>query len=180
MAGRKSANALEDIIPVKFPNFRKRVEYIPDTRYLVKYHIWCYDYFIMSNVIVQVGPSEKMENGRELLHATIGGTMGAEEIKVVKSWVSGVRDSVKLLSAGAEASVCIIIDIKQMETYSDPAIISMVTELMKEDSTYVYKTATFGGTALHEMIEGVIRTLSGRTNLQNFKTEAEAMEWLKK
>ena len=30
----------------------------------------------MSNVIVQVGPSEKMENGKALLHAALGGTMG--------------------------------------------------------------------------------------------------------
>lgn len=134
----------------------------------------------MSNVIVQVGPSDKLANGKALLHATIGGSMGTEEIEVVRAWTNGLKDTIRNLAHEALQSVCVLIDIRKMETYSDPAIISMITELMKDDSPFVYRTATFGGTVLHEMIEGVIRTLSGRTNLQNFKTEAEAREWLMK
>lgn len=132
----------------------------------------------MSNALVQVGPSEKLSSGMQLLHAILGGTLGHEELDLVRGWAKGIAESVQQLANSEKNSVCVIIDIRDMQTYSDPDVITIITKLMKEDSPYVYRTATFGGTALHEMIEGVIRTMSGRNNLKNFKTEAEAREWV--
>lgn len=133
----------------------------------------------MSNVTVQVGPSEKFGNGKILLHAVLGGTLKSEDIPLIKDWADSVRTSIKSLSEERIASICVIIDIRGMETYSDPSVITIITDLMKSDGDFIYKTATFGGTPLHEMIESVIKTMSGRANLRNFRTEAEALKWLK-
>ncbi len=132
----------------------------------------------MSNAIVQVGPSVKLDSGKQLVHAVLGGTLGKEEITLIKAWADGLKDTIKSTAAGANGSVCVLIDIREMETYNDPMIITVLTDLMKSDNSYVYRTATFGGTILHEMIEQVIRTMADRTNLKNFKTEDEAMQWL--
>ncbi|MDE1940935.1 MAG: hypothetical protein KGI66_02335 [Patescibacteria group bacterium] len=137
----------------------------------------------MSNVVVQVGPIEDLDagkaGGRKLLRAVIGGTLGNSDVPVLSAWAEGLNSSVNSVAGGKKQSVCVLIDIRRMETYSDPQVITILAELMKKDDPFVYKTATYGGTALHQMIEGVIRGMAGRSNLMNFPTESEALRWLR-
>ena len=132
----------------------------------------------MSNAIVQVGPSEKTDSGRVIVHAALGGTLGPEDIQLLKSWGEGLNATVKKFADEQKSPVAVLIDISSFEMYTNPDVITLLWHLMKEDNAYIYRTATFGGTVVHEMIEQVIRSLAGRTNLKNFKSEAEARTWL--
>lgn len=133
----------------------------------------------MSNALVQVGPAEKLDSGKQLLRGTLGGTLGVEEYGVIQAWAEGIHESIRDLAGTAEKSVCVLLDIRSMKTYTEPRIITILTDLMKEDNPFIYKTATFGGTPLHVMIENVIGSMANRQNLRNFDTEDQALAWLK-
>lgn len=132
----------------------------------------------MSAPVLHAGPVEKPDSGHPLVRAAIGGSFGSDEVMTVKSWADNLHKLIADSSGGAKDSVDVLIDISALETYSDPELILILTNLMKNDNPFVHRTATWGGTPLHEMIERVIRGLTGRNNLKNFKTEKEAREWL--
>ncbi len=133
----------------------------------------------MSNTIVQVGPTEVIAPGKSVLRAKVGGTMGSSDIKLISAWAEGLNAAITKLHTETGSPVGVLIDLRTMETYTDPEIISILVKLMKDDNAHVYRTATFGGNVIHEMTERIISSLAGRTNLKNFKTEEEAIEWLK-
>lgn len=133
----------------------------------------------MSNAIVQIGKSEEISPNKKIIRASLGGTFTAEDTALLSEWARGLNESVQELSKNSDHSVCVLIDITKLETYTSPEIVTMLAELMKKDNPYIYKTATFGGNYTHEMTQGVISGLSNRDNMKNFKNEAEAIEWLK-
>jgi hypothetical protein len=132
----------------------------------------------MSNAIVQVGPIEKSKTGKSTVRATLGGSFSSDDVGLIKGWAEGLSSAIKDEAKGKNKSVSILINITSLETYGDPAIITILSELMKGDDPFVYKTATYGGKPLHEMIQDVIESMAGRNNLKNFKTENEALAWL--
>jgi hypothetical protein len=134
----------------------------------------------MSNTIVQIAPIEATSSGQPLVRATLGGSLTGDDLPLLKSWADGLHGAIKEAGSTKNNGKCVrvIIDLSAFETYTDPQVLTVLADLMKHDDAYVYRTATWGGTTLHVMIENIIRTLAGRTNLRNFKTEAEAMKWL--
>jgi len=132
----------------------------------------------MSNAIVQVGPIETIPPDIHIVRAKLGGTMTNEDTKLVSAWAEGLRAEVARLHAETGKIVSILIDLREMGTYTDPETINILVKLMKDDDAHVHKTATFGGNVLHEMTERIISSMAGRTNLKNFKTEEEALSWL--
>ncbi len=133
----------------------------------------------MSNATVQIGKSEEIAPNKKVIKASLGGTFTAEDTTLLSEWAKGLNSSIKELSKDNGHSVCILIDISNLETYTSPEIVTLLADLMKKDNPYVYKTATFGGNYTHEMTQGVISGLSNRDNIKNFKNESEALEWLK-
>lgn len=133
----------------------------------------------MSNATVQIGKSEEITPNKKVIKASLGGTFTAEDTALLSEWAKGLNSSIKELSKDNGHSVCILIDISNLETYTSPEIVTLLADLMKKDNPYVYKTATFGGNYTHEMTQGVISGLSNRDNIKNFKNEAEAVQWLK-
>lgn len=133
----------------------------------------------MSNATVQIGKSEEIAPNKKVIKASLGGTFTAEDTTLLSEWAKGLNSSIKELSKDNGHSICILIDISNLETYTSPEIVTLLADLMKKDNPYVYKTATFGGNYTHEMTQGVISGLSNRDNIKNFKTESEAVEWLK-
>jgi hypothetical protein len=127
------------------------------------------------NVKGTKGPDEKTM----LVRAMLGGTLAADNIDTLKAWAHQLAAAIETTSESADRKpICVIIDISTFEMYSDPQVLTVLAQLMRADNPYVRKTATFGGRIDQEMIENIIKGFAGRDNLQNFKTEAEAMEWL--
>jgi hypothetical protein len=134
----------------------------------------------MSNALVQISPVEQTTSGDPLVRATLGGSLGGEDLTLLKSWADGLHGAIKEAGTAKNNGKCVrvLIDLSSFETYTDPQVLTVLADLMKQDDKYVYRTATWGGNALHVMIENVIRTLAGRDNLKNFKLQEEAMKWL--
>ena len=57
--------------------------------------------------------------------------------------------------------------------------LSVIAELLKANESYVEKSAIVGGNTFIILAQKAIIALSGRMNFKAFKTEAEAIEWLK-
>ena len=133
----------------------------------------------MSNATVQVGSTENLAPGKDIVRAMLGGTMGPDDTKLVGAWAEGLGQAVKKLHDEKGQKVGVLIDLRTLQTYTDPEILPILAKLMKEDDALVYRTATFGGNVIHEMVEKIISSMSGRNNLKNFKTEEEALSWLR-
>jgi hypothetical protein len=131
----------------------------------------------MSNAVVQLGPIVKLKGDKTLIHGTLSGSFGKDDVSLFTEWAHGFHKAVKDAAANARGTVSAIVDITKLETYTDPKIITVLTKLVKDDMPFMHRTATFGGNALHELIQGVIRSLTSRQNIRNFKTEKEALEW---
>jgi hypothetical protein len=140
----------------------------------------------MSKSFLKVDPATEISikklGGDEksmLVRATLGGTLGNESMDTLKTWARQLNAAIQTASESIDKKrVCVMIDISTFELYTDPQVLTVLAELMKMDNPFVKKTATFGGRSDQEMIENVIKGFAGRSNLSNFKTEAEAMEWL--
>ena len=133
----------------------------------------------MSSATVQLGLAEKTEQGKVLIRACLSGTFGANDIKLLSAWAEGLNKAVEKAAEGRHHSVCILIDISTLEIYTDPSIITMLSDLMKKDDPFVCSTATYGGNETHEMVQQIISGMSNRDNIKNFKSENQAMEWLR-
>lgn len=132
----------------------------------------------MSNATVQISKPETLSSGKKLIRALLSGSFNADDKKLVEAWATSLGDEVKSVAEGKKSSVVILLDIRNLETYTDPELVKVMINLMKQDSAFVYRTASFGGTPLHVMIENIIASMSGRDNLKNLKTEEEALKWL--
>jgi hypothetical protein len=133
----------------------------------------------MSNATVQVGPTQEIAPGRSIVRALVGGTLGNDDVKLVQAWADGLNAAITKLHTEAKQPVGVLIDLRSMETYTNPQIVPILVKLMKDDNPHVLRTATFGGNVVHEMIERIISSLANRNNLKNFKTEDEALAWLR-
>jgi hypothetical protein len=125
------------------------------------------------------GQLGKKEEKTMLIGATLGGTLSTENIDNLKTWARQLNAAIETTSKNADGkSVCTIIDISDFKNYTDPQVLTVLAQLMKMDNKFVYRTATFGGRMTQVMIENIIKTFAGRTNLRNFQTRDEAMAWL--
>ncbi len=134
----------------------------------------------MPQATAQVGESKILHSGKHLLRASLGGTFESGDIDLIISWASALRSEIERLAAGKPKSVCVLVDVHELGVYTDTKFLSILADVMKKDESYIYKTASWGGSVIHEMAQQILKTMSKRDNLKNWKTEAEALEWLGK
>jgi hypothetical protein len=133
----------------------------------------------MANASVNIGESEHIGPGIDVLRASLGGTFTVDDTKLLASWSEGLKGEVIRLTKEHGHKICILIDISKLEIYTDAKVIDILTELMKADKGLVHKTATFGGNDNHVMVQQIISGMAERNNLRNFSTEKEAVDWLR-
>lgn len=129
----------------------------------------------MSKINLNVDTSEA-KNGLILL--TIGGMFGTENIPELQKWSEDVQKNILKTNIDFKEKVKVLIDIKDLKGYTDPEVLLILGKLMRLDSPYVARTASFGGSYPQEMAQEVIKAVAERDNLKNFKTEKEARSWL--
>ena len=134
----------------------------------------------MSNTLVQISPIDKTAKGDPLIRAALGGSLTGDDLQLLRSWAEGMHSAIKEAGTLKNAGKCVrvVIDLSTFETYTDPRVLTVLSDLMRDDDKYVYRTATWGGNSIHVMIENIITGMAGRSNLRNFKTDAEAIKWL--
>ena len=129
----------------------------------------------MSKINLKINTTEA-KNG--LIFLKISGMFGTEDLQDLKNWSEDVKKTILKTNIDFKNKIKVLIDIKNLQGYTDPQVLIILGDLMKVDSPYVLKTASFGGSYPQEMAQEVIKAVAERDNLKNFKTEKEARIWL--
>ena len=133
----------------------------------------------MKEVILKVEEATPLTKDREMVRASAAGLLGLGDVPALKTWGQELNQQIQKYSRPDSRPVAILLNIENLEGYDSPEILSALVDLMKADKPYVYKTATYGGTKTHELIQQVLEHMTERDNLRNFPTETEAIAWLK-
>ena len=113
-----------------------------------------------------------------IINLSLSGHIGSENLEGLRTWAEEVKKTVREMHAQTGQKVFVVTDISRLENYH-PEAMSILAELLKVNELHVEKSATFGGNAFIIMAQDIITALSGRTNFKAFKTEDEALKWLK-
>jgi hypothetical protein len=101
----------------------------------------------------------------------------AKEFADLRTWADKVRRMIIALYNKTGEKVRTLVDITDIKKYDSGAYL-ILAELMRDNERYTLKTATFGGDDYIISAQDILLALSGRTNLRNFKTKEEAINWL--
>jgi len=112
----------------------------------------------------------------DILHLKLG-DLTSKELADLRVWADKVRRMIVALYNKTGKEVLTLVDITDIKKY-DAEAYSILTELMQNNKQYTLKTATFGGNDYIIAAQDILLALSGRTNMKNFKTKEEAINWL--
>ena len=112
----------------------------------------------------------------DILHLKLG-DLTSKELADLRTWTDKVRRMIVTLYNKTGKEVLTLVDITDIKKY-DAEAYSILTELMQDNKQYTLKTATFGGDNYIIAAQDILLALSGRTNMKNFKTKEEAINWL--
>jgi len=112
----------------------------------------------------------------DILHLKLG-DLTSKELADLRTWADKVRKMIVVLYNKTGKEVLTLVDITDIKKY-DAEAYSILTELMQNNKQYTLKTATFGGNDYIIAAQDILLALSGRTNMKNFKTKEEAINWL--
>ena len=114
------------------------------------------------------------ENG--ILNLKLG-DLTSRDFTILRIWTDKVRRTIITLYNKTDKKIRTLVDITDIKKY-DAEAYSILTELMQNNKQYTLKTATFGGNDYIIAAQDILLALSGRTNMKNFKTKEEAINWL--
>ena len=113
-----------------------------------------------------------------IVNVRISGDLVPDSMPKFAEWTNKVKKVIKDQFGKTNEKVLCLVDITDLKRYAPEAMVQLAS-LMKDNEPYVLRTATFGGNSYTIMAEDVVIALSGRNNLKAFKTEDEALEWLR-
>ena len=112
------------------------------------------------------------------MRASLAGTFEGEDIEALITWTGKLRGEIEKLAGNQPKSVCMLIDLSGLGSYTDNSLLKVLADCIRRDEPLIYRTATWGGSVIHEMAEQIIKVLAGNHELMNFKAEADALRWL--
>lgn len=111
-----------------------------------------------------------------IIHLKLGDLI-SKDFTVLRIWTNKVKRTVITLYNKTDKKVRTLVDITDIKRYDAEAYL-ILSKLMQDNEQYTFKTATFGGDEYIIAAQDILLALSGRTNLKNFKTKEEAINWL--
>lgn len=117
-----------------------------------------------------------ISEGRVLL--VISGTLKKESLESLSTGVVQAKAIVQDQGALCGNRVKILVDLTTFDGSYDTVCMERLADLARFDTSYVSKTACFGGPILTSMLVEFVATLSGRSNLKFFPSREKAEEWL--
>ncbi len=102
----------------------------------------------------------------------------ADETAALKLWAESVRARIREVYNSTNKKVPVLVDLSGLENNSEGDAITTLSDLMKADTAFVRKTATFGANKKIKLALAVTETLAGRA-LRSFATEDLALAWLR-
>ena len=117
-----------------------------------------------------------ISEGRVLL--TISGTLKKESLESLSVGIVEAKAIVQEQGKLCGNRVKILVDLSTFDGSYDTISMERLADLARFDTSYVSKTACYGGPILASMLVEFVATLSGRTNLKFFQSKEDAEEWL--
>jgi hypothetical protein len=117
-----------------------------------------------------------ISEGRVLLK--ISGTLKKESLESLSTGIVQAKDIVQEQGKVCGNQVRILIDMTDFDGSYDTISMERLADLARFDTSYVHRTACYGGPILTSMLVEFVATLSGRTNLKFFQSKEDADEWL--
>lgn len=102
-----------------------------------------------------------------------------DNIKEVKEWAESLKNAIKQLYKKTGKKVIVLTDLTECKLSRDVGIKQIITDIEKENAPYVEKSAAYTPNFALRTIAKLLGKISGRRNFLVFKTQAEALKWLK-
>ncbi len=123
-------------------------------------------------------PLEVNVEGTDLVLLTISGNVGTDQMPDFALALSEASKTIKGLFDNHGQKVKVLIDVSKFTgNYAVEAVVKLAG-FAKNNTPYILKTASFGGSDKVKMAGEVIIQLAHRDNIKLFDTKKEAVEWL--
>jgi len=112
-----------------------------------------------------------------IIHLSLGGRLEGLNLVALEKWSKDVHTAIRDRYENTYTPVKVAIDIEGVTGYA-PEAVTILTNLLVEDKTMVYRSATYGGSDYILMAQDMLASFSGRTNFKSFKKKDEAFLWV--
>ncbi|MDO8560602.1 MAG: hypothetical protein Q7R91_00085 [bacterium] len=113
-----------------------------------------------------------------IIHLLLSGHISSENLQGLRTWAEDVKKVVRETHEKTGRKALVVTDISKLENYH-PEALSILAQMLKDNEPHVDKSATFGGGYFITVAQDIVTALSGRENFKGFKTEEEALNWLR-
>lgn len=113
-----------------------------------------------------------------IIHLLLDGHLTKTYLEEFKKWADEVYETMlRAYKESGDTKVRFLTNATHLEAL-DEEIMEVYTDLLKKDTPYVHRSATFGASKDSMTWLVAVMTASGRTNFKHFATREEALAWL--
>lgn len=114
----------------------------------------------------------------DIIHITVGGNIMNEHLIAFTDWTEKVKRLIHELSERNPEHIFILSDVSGIAHFERKPIVQL-RDLFEYDKQYPVKSAIVGATGFTRPLLDAVISLAGRTNIQQFETKEEALQWFK-
>lgn len=118
----------------------------------------------------------KEESGKVII--TISGPLNKDTLELLSNSIEGGKELIKKTSEQMGRKIDVLLDMSAFDGTYDVAGMEAMAEFAKHNSSYVERTAAFGGVGKAVAAGEVTAALAGRGNIQFFPEKEDALAWL--
>lgn len=108
----------------------------------------------------------------------ISGSLKKDCLEALSAGIAQAKVLIQEQAKTCNNQVKILVDLSDFDGSYDTISMEHLAELARFDTSYVYRTACFGGPILTGMLVQFVATLAGRSNLKFFASKDRAEDWL--
>lgn len=112
-----------------------------------------------------------------IIYVTLGGKITNDNIERFATWTKGLRAQIDTIAERKKFPILVYSDVSAVEHFERKPI-SPLRELFAHDGQYEMKSAIVGASFFVAKLIDAIVEFTGRTNVRQFETKAEALAWL--
>lgn len=114
-----------------------------------------------------------------LLHIYFVGDLSEARMQQLEHDVAEAKEYIRSQYGRTGKKFRTLIDLTKFTGIYAPAAMTVLADFEKFNAPYMDKSAGFGGGTTTNIAANIVSHLSGRDNIEFFKTKEEALAWLK-
>ena len=112
----------------------------------------------------------------------LSGKPSLDDLASMKASVMEAEETIKSLFSKEGRKIKILLDMSEWymghDMEADSQIMELMTLFARQNSTFVNRTAAFGGPSEAQSAGEIVASFADRDNIRFFKTKEEALAWL--